>query len=124
MPQYFSPEEANSMLDVIRPTVEEIMRIHQRVVERQPEAWPAIERAAGNGGNRAASELVPEFEKLRSLMQVLKEQGVIVKDMSVGLLDFPSLRDGREVYLCWKYGEDRVAFWHDMDAGFAGRQPL
>lgn len=124
MPQYFSPEEANSMLDVIRPTVEEIMRIHQRVVERQPEAWPAIERAAGNGGNRAASELVPEFEKLRSLMQVLKEQGVIVKDMSVGLLDFPSLRDGREVYLCWKYGEDRVAFWHDVDAGFAGRQPL
>jgi len=124
MPQYFSPEEANSMLDVIRPTVEEIMRIHQRVVERQPEAWPAIERAAGNGGNRAASALVPEFEKLRSLMQVLKEQGVIVKDMSVGLLDFPSLRDGREVYLCWKYGEDRVAFWHDVDAGFAGRQPL
>jgi len=112
------------MLDVIRPTVEEIMRIHQRVVERQPEAWPAIERAAGNGGNRAASALVPEFEKLRSLMQVLKEQGVIVKDMSVGLLDFPSLRDGREVYLCWKYGEDRVAFWHDVDAGFAGRQPL
>ena len=124
MPQYFSPEEANSRLDVIRPTVEEILRIHQRVVERQPEAWPAIERAAGNGGNRAASELVPEFEKLRSLMQVLKEQGVIVKDMSVGLLDFPSLRDGRDVYLCWKYGEDRVAFWHDMDAGFAGRQPL
>lgn len=124
MPRYFSPEEANAMLEEIRPTVEEIMRIHRSIVERQPDAWPAIERAAGNGGNRAASELVPEFDRLRGLVQGLKEQGVIVKDMGVGLLDFPSLRDGREVYLCWRYGEDRIGFWHDLDAGFIGRQPL
>jgi hypothetical protein len=44
--------------------------------------------------------------------------------MGIGLLDFPSLRDGREVYLCWKYGEDQIDFWHDMDAGFMGRQPI
>ncbi len=124
MPSYFTPEEANALLIEIRPVVEEIMRIHEVVVRRQPEAWPAIARSAGNGGSRAASQIVPEFEQLRTLVHQVQDQGVIVKDMGIGLLDFPSLRDGREVYLCWKYGEEQIDFWHDVDAGFMGRQPI
>ena len=124
MPRYFTLEEADAMLIEIRPVVEEIMRIHDVVVKRQPEAWPAIARAAGNGGSREASLLVSEFEHLQTLVHQVQDQGVIVKDMGVGLLDFPSLREGREVYLCWKHGEDQVNFWHDVDAGFTGRQPI
>lgn len=124
MPRYFSLEEANLLLEGIRPLVGEIMGIHARILERQPEAWAAIEHAAGNGGNLAASRLVPEFERLRELVHRIQDEGVILKDMGVGLLDFPSLREGREVYLCWKHGEERIAFWHDVDAGFRGRQPL
>ena len=124
MPHYFSLEEANSLLDELRPDVEEIMQIHQRVVELRPDAWMAIEKAAGNGGSLAASRLLPEFDRLRSLVHQVQDRGVILKDMGIGLLDFPSLREGREVYLCWKYGEDRIAFWHEVEAGFMGRQPL
>lgn len=124
MPRHFSPEEANSLLDDIRPLVEEIMQIHDRIMERRPEAWPAIERAAGNGGSLAASKLVPDFDRLRMLVHHIQDQGVILKDMGLGLLDFPSIREGREVYLCWKHGEEHIAFWHDVDAGFMGRQPL
>ncbi len=124
MPRYFTAQEANDVLVEILPLVEQIMEIHHAVVARQPEAWNAIARAAGNGGNRAASELVPEFDRLRALIHQVQDQGVILKDMSIGLLDFPSLRDGREVYLCWKYGEKAVTYWHDIDAGYMGRQPI
>jgi hypothetical protein len=124
MPRYFTLEEANSILETIGPLVEEIMRIHTRILQRQPEAWPAVERAAGNGGSRAASLLVPEFDRLRALVQQIQGEGILINDMGTGLLDFPSLRDGREVYLCWQHGEDRIRFWHDIEAGFAGRQPL
>lgn len=124
MPRYFSPEEANLLLEELRPLVREIMRIHTRILEQQPQALAAIEHAAGNGGNLAASKLVPEFERLRELVHRIQGEGVIIKDMGVGLLDFPSLREGREVYLCWKHDEARIGFWHDIDAGFMGRQPL
>jgi hypothetical protein len=124
MPRYFSLEEANAMLDEIRPLIEEIMGIHHRILEQRPEAWPAIERSAGNGGSRAASLLVPDFDRLRELVHKLLDQGLLIKDMGIGLVDFPSLREGQEVLLCWKYGEEEIAFWHDMDAGYSGRQPL
>src|SRR5574340_543188 len=124
MPRYFTLPEAQESLEQIRPLVAEIMRIHGAIVEKRPEAWPAIQRAAGNGGSLAASLLVPEFELLRQLVHKIQEEGVIIKDMAMGLLDFPCLREGREVYLCWRYGEERISFWHEIDAGFVGRQPL
>jgi len=124
MPRYFSIKEANHLLEELQPLIREIMGIHTRILERQPQALAAIERAAGNGGNLSASKLVPEFERLRELVHHIQDEGVIIKDMGVGLLDFPSLREGREVYLCWKQGEAHIAFWHEIDAGFMGRQPL
>ena len=124
MSHYFSLEEADALLEDLRPAVEEIMQIHQRVLELRPDAWQAIEKSAGNGGSRAASRLLPEFDRLRDLVHQIQDRGVILKDMGMGLLDFPSLREGREVYLCWKSGEDRIAYWHEVEAGFMGRQPL
>ncbi len=124
MPRYFTLEEANALLVEIRPVVAEIMRTHDVISTRLPEAWPAISRAASNSGSRAASLLVFEFERLQNLIRQVQDQGILVKDLKTGLIDFPSLKDGREVYLCWRYGEDQIDFWHDVDAGFAGRQPL
>jgi hypothetical protein len=124
MPRYFTLPEAQQLLVDLRPVVAEMMEIHSRILQERPGAWPAIQRAAGNGGSRAASRLVPEFDRLRELVHKVQDQGVILKDMGIGLLDFPSLRDGREVYLCWRYDEQRIGFWHETDAGFAGRQPL
>ena len=124
MPRYFTLPEANEMLDNIRPLVDELQEIRQVILKNQPEAWPAIEKSAGNGGNRALSNMVKDFEKLDMLVHQIQDLGVLIKDINLGLLDFPALKDGREVYLCWQYGEGDIAFWHEVETGFAGRQPI
>jgi hypothetical protein len=124
MPRYFTLPEANEALLTIRPLMEEIQAIRREILARQPEVWPVVERAAGNGGSQAASRLVREFERLDALVHKIMETGALFKDINLGLLDFPALKEGREVYLCWKYGEGDIAFWHEVEAGYAGRQPI
>lgn len=124
MAKYFSLDEANKALESVRPLMDELQALRQRILASRPEAWPAIEKAAGNGGNRAMSEMVREFEKLDSLVHQIQDTGAVLKDINLGLLDFPALRDGEEVYLCWQYGEADIAYWHEIDAGYAGRQPI
>ena len=61
---------------------------------------------------------------MRRLLETLEESGIVLRDIDRGLVDFPALSDGREIYLCWELGEDEVAYWHELEAGFGGRQPL
>lgn len=124
MPKFFTLQEANEALSTIRPLMEEVQAIRQRILEKQPETWTAIEKSVGNGGNRTLSRMVHDFERLDALVHQILDTGVQIKDINSGLLDFPALKDGREVYLCWMYGEMDIAFWHEVDAGYAGRQPI
>ena len=124
MPKYFTLQEANEALTAIRPLMDEIQTIRQKILARQPEVWPVVQRAAGNGGSQAASEMVEEFARLDALVRQIQDTGALFKDINLGLLDFTALKDGREVYLCWKYGEEDIAFWHEIEAGYAGRQPI
>ncbi len=123
-PRYFTVEEANMAVGIIRPLMGEILEIRQELLDKQPEVWPVVEKAAGNGGNELASQLVRQFERLDNLMHAILATGAVVKDINNGLVDFLSQRDGRDIYLCWKYNEARVGHWHELDAGFAGRQLL
>ena len=68
--------------------------------------------------------MVQDFERLDALVHRILDTGAQIKDIDTGLLDFSALKDGREVYLCWQYGEGEIAFWHEMDAGYAGRRPI
>jgi hypothetical protein len=124
MPRYFTLEEANALLEQLRPLVEELLEIRQELLRLQPELEPVLQRVLNNGGNRAASQASVYFEQLRKIIDRIQASGVEVKDINRGLLDFRSWREGREVYLCWRYGEDDIRYWHDIDAGFAGRQPI
>ena len=124
MQEYFTLEEANRALKIIRPLMHEVQAIRQKILANQPEAWPAIEKSAGNGGNRALSDMVQDFEKFDALIHQIQDTGAQIKDINTGLLDFSALKDGREVYLCWQYGEEDIAFWHEVEAGFAGRQSI
>ena len=124
MPRYFTLQEARETLRAIRPIADEIREIRREILARRPEVWPVVERAAGNGGSQSASKLVREFERLDALVRQVQATGVLFKDLNLGLLDFPALKDGREVYLCWKFGEEDIAFWHEVEAGYAGRQPV
>lgn len=124
MTKYFSLEEANATLVMIRPWIEEILLIRKEIILRTPEAWPVVQKAAGNGGSRAASQLALNFEYLDNLVHQVQDAGAQIKDLNTGLLDFPALRNGVEVCLCWRWGEAEIAFWHEVEAGFQGRQPI
>ncbi|MDX1377835.1 MAG: DUF2203 domain-containing protein [Anaerolineales bacterium] len=124
MPQFFTLQQANEALIIIRPLMDEVQAIREKILANQPEAWPAIEKSAGNGGNQALSRMADDFEKLDALIHQILDTGAQIKDINMGLLDFSATRDGREVYLCWQYGEGDIAFWHEVEAGYAGRQPI
>ena len=70
------------------------------------------------------SKILHEFDRLNMLLHQIQDMGIYVKDLETGLIDFPALREGQEVYLCWKFGEESIEFWHEIDAGFAGRQSI
>jgi hypothetical protein len=122
--RYFTVEEANALLPSLRPVVAKVLEARQRIIEAQPDLWPVLEKAVGNGGSKKAGEVLADFEKIQNGVQAIEAMGLQIKDINTGLIDFLSERDGREVYLCWRFDEPRVAHWHDLDTGFAGRQPL
>lgn len=122
MPKYYTSKEANALLEIVRPMVGELVRIGDRVREHQPELWTMVEKSAGNGGNPALSKMLPDFDRLDDILHRLQDMAIEVRDISIGLIDFPAVKDGREICLCWKYNEDSIQFWHETEAGFAGRQ--
>src|SRR3990170_320150 len=105
MPQYFTVDEANAALPVLEPLVEKLIHLYQKIADKQAGLVPAVEKAGGNGGNRDASQAGLWMGEMEALIRQIQSMGVLVKDASVGLLDFPAWREGREVYLCWRYGE-------------------
>lgn len=78
----------------------------------------------GNGGGEPGKVVSEAFLELRSAASELDAMDVLVRDIDRGLVDFPSLRDGEEVYLCWEEGETEIAYWHELDTGFGGRKAL
>jgi hypothetical protein len=97
----------------------------------QADADEVSTRISGNGGGLPPTRLAEvnaevdrRATELAGVVEEIQELGVLVKDLDSGLVDFPSIRDGRDVLLCWRLGEDEVAFWHGYDDGFAGRRPL
>ena len=116
--RYFTLEQANAVMQAIRPLISEIMAIRHAILEDRPRVWPVIERAAGNGGSKLASEMAREFQRLDRLVREINATGAILKDINTGLVDFPALREGREIYLCWRYDEPAVSYWHELDGGF------
>jgi hypothetical protein len=123
--KYFTVAEANRLIPQIRSIIEGLRRSRQRLQNQRPAAEALAQKAGGNGGGgETAAYLFDHMETLRRGITKLDAMGVVLKDMERGLIDFPHWRDGREVYLCWKLGEDRIDYWHDIDSGFAGRQPL
>jgi hypothetical protein len=122
----FTLEEANSLLPTVRLIVESIQRTHRRVMSFETTAKQAAVGAESGGGGMTGG---PRYARLLVDLSIavgeLESLGVQLKDYSQGLIDFPSMRDGRVVLLCWKADEgDQLEWWHDLEAGFGGRQPL
>ena len=124
MAKHFTAEEANRALPQVRALVDQILQARQAILDARPDLWPVLEQAVGNGGSKKAGEVLQDFKRLEDSVQGLQDIGCVLKDISTGLVDFPALREGREVLLCWKYDEPQVMYWHDLQSGFAGRQKL
>src|SRR3712207_6132596 len=120
----FTVEEANALLPTVRGVVRRIQRAYARVSAAQEQARLAAEAAAqGGGGMQGGASYVESLAELAEASGELEGLGVQLKDYARGLIDFPTMREGRVVLLCWQMGEgDRVEWWHDLEAGFAGRR--
>jgi hypothetical protein len=120
----FSLEEANALIPTVRRLFAQIDRNRARMRRNAPEVKRAVERAAFNGGIPRGHHYAEAIMDFMASVETLLRLGVEIKDFERGLCDFPHWRDGRVVYLCWKRDEERIEYWHDTDAGFAGRQPI
>lgn len=122
----FTVDEANRLLPIVEPIVRAIKTRHERVAGFRNQAHAAAEAAEhGGGGMPGGSDYVNALIDLSKQAIKLDELGVQIKDFSTGLIDFPSLREDRVVLLCWKLGEPAyIEWWHDLEAGFRGRQRL
>ena len=131
MARLFTLAEAEALLPQVRALVAALQDAKRRRDAAQSALGSLHQRAAGNGHLANESDLAErraEYDAaqagLESAIAAIQELGVEVKDAELGLVDFPSERAGRIVYLCWRAGEDAIRFWHEVDAGYRGRQPL
>jgi len=130
-PRYFTLSEANDLLREVRPLAESLVEHRRGMREAAERRARLTARIAGNGGDldpQEPAELDEQFEResqaVARAADALQRLGVLVKDLDRGLVDFPALRHGEEVLLCWQVGEPAIAYWHGVDEGFAGRKPL
>ncbi len=130
-PRTFTLAEATEALHELRPVAERLVALRARlrlVSERQAELRAAV---GSNGHGLTLNDLQLTTDELQRLgdelnacIETIQAAGAEVKDLETGLLDFPALREGREILLCWQVGEDAIAWWHGREEGFAGRKPL
>jgi hypothetical protein len=129
--KYFTIEEANKALPLVRVIVNDIVsqerivnELRQRLTDVMSDRWRPSGDHYSEELAQSQAEMAAQEEKLGAFIDELTQLGVELKNPADGLCDFYSLRDGREVYLCWRLDEPEVLYWHELDAGFAGRQPL
>jgi hypothetical protein len=121
--RHYTLEEANAALPEVAELIERLRAARDSLGDRA--ARDALAEATPtNGGGEPARTVAEGFLGVREGLLELQEREIVLRDLDRGLVDFPSMRDDSEIYLCWEEGEDHIGFWHEPDAGFSGRQPL
>ncbi len=120
----FTLEEANSLLPQVEELLDEMSLVREHILSGGADLESVLKHAGGNGGSKKSGEYILLLQRFNACLSTMQDFGCELKDLDQGLVDFPSLRDGRIVYLCWKRGEQDIRFWHDLESGFGGRQPL
>ena len=129
--KYFTLDEASQHISWLAQVFADLKPLRARAQELDSETSALEQRIGRNGGSSTRDRLEQQRTLLEEVVSQINrkadsisERGILVKGVEPGLVDFPSISDGREVYLCWREGETKIEFWHEVDAGFAGRQAL
>jgi hypothetical protein len=121
--RHYTLEQANSALGWVEERIERLRAARAQLSDE--DAREALGEAAPQNGGGAPGRVVSEaFLELQRALGELQAMEVVLRDLERGLVDFPAMRDGQEVYLCWETGEASIEFWHELDAGYGGRRPL
>ena len=122
--RYFTVEEANELLPEINALMERLQSRRANVIDSREQLTDLLSGGYSDVGGPVASALVQDFIAIEAIAQKIRSYGCVIKDLNAGLVDFLSKRGDREVYLCWRFGEPQVAFYHELHSGYGGRQPL
>ncbi|HEY1410107.1 MAG TPA: DUF2203 domain-containing protein [Promineifilum sp.] len=122
--RYFTVDEANALLPELEPLVGRLLELRAKVSTDGREMGELLADLHSDVGGPVASELVRSFDEIDTLVSQIASYGCVLKSLEAGLLDFLSEREGRDVYLCWRYGEPSIRYFHELHTGFQGRRPL
>jgi hypothetical protein len=121
--RHFTRDEANELLPQLTTLLTRLREAKDELTDT--EAHEALSEAAPtNGGGEQGRQVGVAFLEVRRLLETVENAGIVLRDIDRGLLDFPALSEDREIYLCWELGEDEVAYWHELEGGYGGREPL
>jgi hypothetical protein len=120
----FSLFEANQLIPKLQSHLAHIQGGKSVVLETREEIKKASAQAGEGGGTPVGAHYVKSLQAITANLQAIHEMGVLIKDVDLGLCDFPHMRDGRVVYLCWKVGEQHIGWWHEVTSGYKDRCPL
>jgi hypothetical protein len=120
----FTLEEAERLLPELKRRITRLRDLRRLMEQKAPEIAKLAERNRENSGSPAGTRYLLELAEFEALLRSFAQTGCLLRDLDRGLLDFPALLEGRKVFLCWAWGEEAIHWWHDLDSGFAGRQPL
>jgi hypothetical protein len=121
--RHFTRAEASALLPQLTTLLSQLRDARDELTDT--ETHEALSEAAPtNGGGEQGRRVGIAFLEVRRLIDTVEQAGIVLRDIDRGLIDFPALIDGREVYLCWELGEEEVAYWHDLEGGYGGRKPL
>jgi hypothetical protein len=121
--RHFTRAEANALLPKLTAMLDRLREAKDDLTDS--EAHEALSEAApSNGGGEQGKQVGVAFLEVRRLLETIEQSGIVLRDIDRGLVDFPAVLDGLEVYLCWELGEEEVGYWHDLETGYGGREPL
>ena len=122
--KHFTLAEARALLPELRKIFQDALRRRDQIHQTEKQLGRQVKKTGGDAGGDSLHSLLFDYAQMGDQMRRIEKLGVVVKDFDRGLLDFPHLREGREVFLCWELEEDDIEFWHDLDTGHAGRERL
>jgi hypothetical protein len=123
-PRYFTVEEANALLPEIEPLMARLLEKRAKVISLRHRLEGVVDDTVSDVGGEVASQMALDFIQIDQLIEKIEARGCVIKSVNAGLLDFLARINGRPVYLCWRYGEPKIEFYHELHTGFNGRRRL